>query len=354
MKMATVVAVEASSAPQTPGGGRRPERQGDDSTSEEGSVSQKRIEANVSIAEFRIENGTVVSRIEEPSPAETTITGLNLRLKEFRLDSSAAEPILGLSGKGSIEVDRIITDDLQLEGSHGRIEIDRGRVSISDLGVKTRNASLEVSALGLNLRREPPPFNLQAGGEYDLNAFVEEGGTRTFGPASLQMSLSGEAPSVDQINGDGTLRLESGEIPAFPMVTLIEHILGENLITGSRYQATDIAFTVENGRIHVQPFVLPVEDMQISGLGTIEMNGPLDLEVSVRLPRDRVDIEALEGAIDGLTEDGYTTLPFNVTGTAGDPEVTIDSSLYKDAMKGMGKKALGGLLDRVFDNDDSN
>jgi hypothetical protein len=351
-----LVVVSKPSESQSGKGGSKakPKTPVDQPGTAEASQDEAGFQPTVTIAEFRVENGSLVSRIEGQSPSETTITGLNLQLGDFHLDSAVADPILGLSAKGSIQVEQISAGDLVIKGSRGRISIDRGRVSITEFGVDTDNASLEIAALELDLKQQPPPFTLQAGGECDLNSLMKAKGDDAFGPASLQMSLIGSGPDLNQIAGDGTLRLETGEIPAFPMVSLIERILGEPLITGNQYQATEIQFTVADGKIQVQPFMLALENMQISGVGEIDLAGPLDMEIAVRLPREQVHIDSLEGAIDGLTEDGWTTLPFNVEGSMGEPDVGIDSSLYKDAAKGMGKKAVGGLLDKVFDKDDSN
>ncbi len=336
------------------GGKRQSKESGDPTAAETVAPKEPSSQPTVSISEFRIENASIISRIEGPTPSETTITGLDLQLDNFHLDSSVVDPLLGLTADGSIQIEQISAGDLAIQGSRGKVSAQRGRVLITAFGVDTDNASLEVSSLDIDLRKQPPPFAMQAGGEYDLNSFVEEGAEKTFGPASLQLNLSGSGSALNQAAGDGTLRLEHGTIPAFPMVSLIERILGEQLITGSPYQATDILFTVADERIQVEPFVLPLENIQISGFGTIALAGPLDLELAVRLPRDQVKSDSLEAAIDGLTEDGWTTLPFNVVGTVDEPDVDIDSSLYKDAAVGLGMKALGGLLERAVDKDDSN
>jgi hypothetical protein len=350
-----VVVSSSSKTRSGASGGKKRSKEPSDPTAADPAVPHEPSSAPpVTISEFRVENASIISRIEGPTPSETTITGLDLQLDDFYLDSSVVDPLLGLTADGSIQIEQISADNLAIQGSRGKISAQRGRVLITDFGVDTDNASLEISSLDLDLRKQPPPFAMQAGGDYDLNSFVQEGAEKTFGPASLQLNLSGSGSALDQVAGDGTLRLERGTIPAFPMVSLIEQLLGERLITGSPYQATDIQFTVADERMQVEPFVLPLENMQISGFGTIEFAGPLDLELAVRLPRDQVNVDSLEGAIDGLTEDGWTTLPFNVEGTVGEPDVDIDSSLYKDAAVGMGMKAIGSFLDKVLDKDDSN
>ena len=325
-----------------------------DAGSQADSQSEPGSKPSVTITAFRIEDGSAVFRVEGDESSETVISGIDLRLKDFRLDSSVADPLLGLAAAGSIEIDRISDGERTILGSRGRITIDRGQVAITELGVETDHAELEVSQLELDLREQPPPYTMTLGGEYDLDSVVEAEGSDSFGPASIQMSLAGAGPGLDQMQGDGVLRLESGSIPPFRMVSLIERLLGEPLITGKSYEATTIEFTISQNLVRIEPFTLTLEEMRISGEGQVDLAGPVDLGLALELPREQVDIDGIEGAIDGLTEDGWTTLPFNVGGTLEEPDVSIDSSLYKDAALGMGKKAVGGLLDKIFDKDDSN
>ena len=348
-----VVSVQPAQRSGGSGGEGRSRRQETPSADTE-DRGESGFEPTVMIAVFRIEDGSLVSRTEGADPTETTLSGIDLKIEDLRIDPSVADPLLGLSAKGSIEIDEISDGDVVIAGSRGGIEVDRGRVVISDFGVETDHAALEVSQFDLDLRREPSPYSIAIGGSYDLNSAVAAEGSDSFGPASLQMVLEGSGPGLDQMTGAGVLRLESGAIPSFSMVSLIERLLGEQLITGMRYEATNIEFTLADAVLELAPFVMPLEKMQISGRGTVELSGSLDLQLGIKLPREQVHVRGIEGAIDGLTEDGWTTLPFEIGGTLGDPDVSIDSSIYKDAAVGMGKKAIGGLLDKVFDKDDSN
>ena len=82
----------------------------------------------VTISEFRVENASIISRIEGPTPSETTITGLDLQLDNFYLDSSVVDPLLGLTADGSIQIEQISAGDLAIQGSRGKISAQRGRV----------------------------------------------------------------------------------------------------------------------------------------------------------------------------------------------------------------------------------
>ena len=130
----------------------------------------------------------------------------------------------------------------------------------------------------------------------------------------------------------------------------IEKLLGKSLITGTPYEVTDMNFTLANGVATIQPFGLVLENLQIKGSGTVNLDGPLNLRIDIRLPRASVDIGALDSLIDGMTdEEGWTVIPFTVGGTTGEPDVSIDMTAAKEAAKGAAKDAAGKAVDKAVD-----
>jgi hypothetical protein len=145
--------------------------------------------------------------------------------------------------------------------------------------------------------------------------------------------------------------MEAGTVPAFPMVAKIEKLLGKSLITGTPYQVTDMNFTLANGVATIQPFGLVLENLQIGGAGTVNLDGPLNLRLDIRLPRELVDIGVLDGMIDGMTdEEGWTVIPFTVTGTTEAPDVDIDMSVAKEYAVGAAKGAVNKAVDSAVDS----
>lgn len=305
---------------------------------------------SVAIEEVRIENASLSARTEGGDGGGVAIQGLGLELHDFYVDSAATEPLLGLNARGGIRIDQIQADDMTIQGGRGDIGIHNGQITVSDLGVETSNASLNVAALDLDMRQDPPSYHLEAGGAFDLNSFVEAEGAGGFGPAAVSLTLDGAGPDPDGATGDGSLRMEAGTIPAFPMVAKIEKLLGKSLITGTPYEVTDMNFTLANGVATIQPFGLVLENLQINGSGTVNLDGPLNLRIDIRLPRASVDIGALDSLIEGMTdEEGWTVIPFTVGGTTGEPDVSIDMTAAKEAAKGAAKDAAGKAVDKAVD-----
>jgi hypothetical protein len=118
--------------------------------------------------------------------------------------------------------------------------------------------------------------------------------------------------------------------------------------------------------ITVEPFDLVSEEVELGIDGLIGLDGPLDLTMRVRAPRDQIDLgEEAETVLDALTNDeGWVEVPFRVTGTFELPsvvpawddlgETAVDAAIDA-AKKKLEEEGLAGaarLLDRLLDRDD--
>lgn len=304
----------------------------------------------VSVVEIRVVDGNLKVTTADPDPGSAQIQGLDIELGDLSVDTVAATPIQGFSATGSIRVDAIILNDMVIQGGRGTIVVDRGRMRVSNLGVETAYASLEVTEMAADVTRDPVPYRLQAGGSYDLNSLVEaeEGG---FGPASLEFSAEGSGPDVNDVVARGAFRLESGQIPAFPVMVKIERLLGKSLLVGHPYEGADIAFTIRGGNVVIDPFVMGFENLQMAGGGSIDFDGPIDLQIDIRLPRNSVSNSVLDPFIDGITDDnGWTTVPFNIGGSMAEPDVDFDMTSIKNTAREMGKRAVTDALDSAVED----
>ena len=329
-------------------------------TSEEGVAQEAPADAtaadeggfkpSLAIDEVRIENASLAVKTEGGDGSDLAISGLTLQLNDFFVDSAVSQPLMGLTARGSMQLDQIELDGKTIQGGRGTMGIHDGQVAIKDLGVETPNASLNVSAIDLDLRQEPPSYHLEAGGSFDLDSFVNAEGSGGFGPAAVSISLDGVGPDPADARGGGALRMEAGTIPAFPMVAKIERILGKPLITGTAYEVTDMNFTLADGVARIEPFGLVMQNLQITGGGTVSLAGPLNLRLDIKLPRELVDIGILDGMVDAMTDpEGWTTIPFRVEGTTGDPDVDIDMTVAKEYAKGAAKNVVDKAVDSAVD-----
>lgn len=305
--------------------------------------------SSVSISQIRVTEGQLSVTTEGSEAADLTVQGFDLDLSNLALDSTAPSPVLGFVASGGISIDEIRLDDMTVRGGRGQLAVDRGNVGISDLGIETSHASLEIAELAIDISQDPAPYRLQAGGSYDLDSLVEAEGDG-FGPASLELSAAGTGPDIDDLVGEGTFRLEDGKIPPFPMIVKIEKLLGRSLIVGYPYQGTDIVFSIVEGRLVIEPFAMGFENLQMAGGGTVDLSGPIDLQIDVRVPRGSVSSSILDPFIDGMTDaEGWTTIPFDISGTMDAPDVDFDMTAIKETATAMGKRAVSKAVDSALD-----
>jgi hypothetical protein len=302
--------------------------------------------STVSISEIRVIEGRLKVTTEGSDSAGLTVGGFNLEMGDLMVDSTAASPLMGLAAQGQIRIDEILLDETAIRGGRGNLFVDRGHLAVTDLGIETEYANLEVTEVAADLTRDPAPYRLQVGGSYDLNGLVEAPEGDGFGPAALEFDASGAGPDLANMVAEGTFRLDGGQIPAFPVMVKIEQLLGESLIVGLPYEGTDIVFSIVEGRAEVEPFVMGFDNLQMAGAGGIELGGPIDMQIDLKLPRESVSIALLDPFIDSMTdEDGWTTIPFNITGTMAEPEVEFDMTAVKEATSELGKRAVTKALE---------
>ncbi|TNF73505.1 MAG: AsmA family protein, partial [Acidobacteria bacterium] len=117
----------------------------------------------VSIAEIRIEDGSLVTRTEGVEGDDLDLQGLDLVLTDLHFDPTAPTSIEGFAAQGGISVDQIRAGDFQATGTEGQITIDRGKTAITDFGVSTANGELQVSELAVDVTHSPATYNLSVG-----------------------------------------------------------------------------------------------------------------------------------------------------------------------------------------------
>lgn len=304
----------------------------------------------VSISEIRVVDGNLQVTSEGSDSGGLAVRGFDFELGDLRLDTAADPPLLGLAAKGGIRIDQVLFDDLEIQGGRGDLSVDHGQLAVTNIGVETPHAALEVAELATDLTQDPPPYRLRAGGSYDVNSLVEAEG-EGFGPAAVEFSAQGAGPDIDRLVADGTFRLDDGQIPAFPVMVKIEKLLGKSLIVGYPYTGTEVNFHIANGKAEIEPFVLGFDSLQIAAAGAIDLAGPIDMQLDIRLPREAVSISVLDPFIDGMTDaEGWTTIPFDISGDLEEPDVDIDMTAVKETAKDLGKKAASKAVDSAVDS----
>jgi hypothetical protein len=262
-------------------------------------------------------------------------------------DQEADSSTAAVAGGGRLTTGRVVHGEIEAERAAGEIRLAGGQADLSELEVRTRNADLVIYRLELDLLEEPPGYSLTAAGGLDLDgALGLDSESQGFGRVAIELEAAGEGPELAEVDGDGMLILNRGAIPPIPSVVQIEDLLGQSLLTGRAYERTEIDFRLRDNRVELSPFEIVGEGAQLGGSGVVDLAGPIDMDVFVRLPRRSLGDEALqEEQLDEFEDEaGMVTIPFQVAGTIDDPKVQLTwdgaKALVRDAAEGWAEKAL--------------
>jgi hypothetical protein len=152
----------------------------------------------------------------------------------------------------------------------------------------------------------------------------------------------GVGPESAGLNGSGLLKLDAGSLPSAPVLAAIETLLGRTRLVGARYRATETPFRIERGRVLFQGFRLEADQVGLEAGGVISLEGPLDVGVAVRTPRQGLSLGGVSAdLLDALTDEaGFVRLPLRVSGTQQKPRVSPDLGALASQAKQGGARVL--------------
>jgi hypothetical protein len=290
------------------------------------------------VVEARMEDGTL--EVTGPGQPPLTVSGLDVTLRELGLTGGT---LASLGGSGSAEAETIRFARTVASAVSGRFALEKGTLAADPIRFRTEQGRFEA-ALRARLDRLPLTYSLELRGDpLDLNAMAGRGADG-FGPATLQLSATGAGSGAAGLRGQGVFKMQPGRLPATPLLQRLEAALGARGLVGARYQATDTPFRMQNGRATFDAFELRADPLAVGMRGWIALDGPLDLAVQVRAPREVVRIAGVSAdVLDTLADDqGRLVVPLRVTGTQENPVVRPDvGALMAQAGRGAARGALG-------------
>ncbi len=145
-----------------------------------------------------------------------------------------------------------------------------------------------------------------------------------------------DPPVLARRTAKGQLRAElsKGEIRRSGLTDAISLFTGIGQFRGLTFQKATFEFDLDRQRLNIKGDLLS-EYMRAEVKGTSDLQGTLDLRVLLRVsPEWSSSITGtLRNAGLFTDEQGWTEIPLRVTGTAGSPSVTLDTSALKRAVE---------------------
>ncbi len=324
---------------------------------------------SVAIEGLRIQGGRLTVTDAGAAGPELQIAGLDLRLRGLRFeesaDSSASGPpatgtapagpparpsLAGLSGHGRFSAAEVIAGRTHTTEVGGRLELDAGRLTVTEGTLVHPAGPVEIAALEVDLRRQPPPYAVRLNGRsLDAAILLEAPPGDELGRADLEFEGSGAG---DQLTGRGTLQLEGGRLPAHPILTALDGLLGGSPLVGAALDPTLVRFEVDPAVLRLEPFRLAAGGAALDIEGEVRPGGELAREARLSAPRDHPVFEGLPAdVLDRLTgPDDRLALPVRIGGTRERPRLSADLPELAGQEKRRLRKALEQKLkDRLRD-----
>ena len=292
------------------------EANGPDSEDEEGGLV---LEVN----QILVRDGSIVMRNSD-SGSETRVVGVDFTMENLRFDPTA-DSLAALEAEGELTIAEVNLDTLALSELESRFQLANAVFDLSELVFTTTHGKFAADA---NVDFNPVPFTYTmtaTGDPLDLNGMV--GATKGFGPATMQLEAEGTGADTKDVDASGGLSLAAGEFPSVDVFTGIDKALGKQVVAGAPYEATELSFVLDNNIIRLTPFRFTTEIARLNLDGTISLEGPIDLGLSVATPREGLEIDgATATVLDVLTDDeGWVPIPMTITGTMEQAKVRPDS-----------------------------
>jgi uncharacterized protein involved in outer membrane biogenesis len=305
---------------------------------------------SVEIREIHIDDGTVVMK-NQAGEEKTRIESLDLEMADVRFDPSRSS-LAALSGKGDLSVAEMRFDTLQLTETEGSFELADAVFVVPELSFSMPHGKF-VTEARFDFNPVPAAYELKGRGEpLDLNGMV--GAKEGFGPGTLQLDANGKGPETKDLKADGRLQIAEGSFPAVSMFSQIDQALGKKVVEGASYKATEVKVRLSGNRVTLEPFRLETEAARLDLKGQMNLEGPIDFDLSIATPREGLNVEGASATtLDLLADDeGWVPVPMTITGTLEEPKVRPDlKALASQAGRGAKREAtekateaLGGLL----------
>jgi hypothetical protein len=301
------------------------------------------------VKEIVVSEGVLVMRSQKDGKESTTkIEGLNVRFENLSYVPDAEPRLHAFGADGEFDIGRVALDTLAIRDTRGQLAFAEGRFDLKpfDFVMDEGRFSAEMA---LDLNPTPFAYTLNAQGDpLNFNAMV--GAQAGFGPGNLRIDLEGAGSDSKDARATGSLALAEGEFPAIPALSQVDEKLGKKLLVGSPYKETELRFRLSNNVITLDPFPFETEWAKLELDGTVNLEGPLGLDLAVGTVREGIAIEGVgETVLDVLTDDkGWIMIPMTIQGTQDDPKVRPDSkALLAQAGEGTKRMATEAATDAL-------
>lgn len=168
----------------------------------------------------------------------------------------------------------------------------------------------------------------------------------TSGDLNGQINLTGDPRDTNALQGTATLSLNEAKFTPVDFLVQFGQMFGVDELQRLQLSEATSQFTISDGRVNVEKIFLQSENLILTGTGTAEFSGDLDIDAALLVNKKlQRSLRAVMGKNFVKTEDPeFKKLEFEVTNTLANPETNLLDKL-------VGVKVgqdIGGLLQNLF------
>ncbi len=269
---------------------------------------------------------------------------LDLQGITLRADGLGSDPVTGTLTIAKGLVRRAVA----FEEIAGPFQIGGKKLTLPQISGTIAGGKIEGS-VETKLASGATPFELKIHfADAALARLVEFAGGdpgRYSGRTSGYLALRGEVGNPESLTGDGSIRLDGGEMRQVDLLQTIGQALKIQEFSHLKLDDAHAAYRVRRGQIRIDELVLRSPNLRIEAKGSIKEKGKLDLEARLFMSR------AIERQLPDLAKSNLVridaethALDFKISGTLEDPE----TNLLERFIGGKLQQEVGRVLDGLF------
>jgi len=168
----------------------------------------------------------------------------------------------------------------------------------------------------------------------------------TSGQLNGQIDLTGSPRDTNALQGTASLSLDEAKLTPVDFLVQFGQMFGVDELQKLQLSEATSQFTIQDGRVNVDKVFLQSENLILTGTGTAEFSGDLDIDAALLVNKKlQRSLRAVMGKNFVKTEDPeFKKLEFSVTNTLANPKTDLLDKLV-GARVG---QDIGGLLQNFF------
>ena len=257
----------------------------------------------------------------------------------------AAEPgplDVPITFDGTLKIDELLYDEVVVNAVQAEYRLADNRFQLLELTGQIADGTFRAKA-DVDLARKgfayAGDFSLEG---VDLQSLVPillpRADRSTHGLMQLQFNFAGAGTDpvrmVKQLKSTGRFSLDKGKLMGSPLLVGLATFLGNPELKILSFQSLSGEYDLKQGVARIKA-ALDSSKTRLSSSGTVELDGPLDLQLETRLAPDMLRGFSADSPVSrAFTDaDGWGVLPLKISGTISDPKFRLSSAGLKSQAK---------------------